>query len=220
MRIKERRGGHVTVVMATSVDASKTLREALAMGADRGVMLKAGLLEDSDTLAISFALAHVIKKLGSYDLIICGEASEDSGAAQVGPSLAEWLSIPHIAYVRQLKIDDSRVVAEKKLERLIQTVECEMPLVVTVLREINEPRMPTTLKILRVPREHMLTWSLEDAGLASAELLMQPSAVRVNAVEPIIPSRKSAILEGKPEEMASELAGILLQQRLIPRKAK
>jgi electron transfer flavoprotein beta subunit len=220
IRIREKHGGHVTVLMATPVDATKTLREAVAMGADRGVMLSDSALEEYDGLKLSYALAQIIKKLGAYDLIICGEASEDSMAAQVGPSLAEWLSIPHIGYVRQLKIEGSRVVAEKKLERFVQSVECEMPLLVTVLREINEPRIATTLQTLRVPRERILKWNLVDAGLSSAEALKQPSTVQLSKVEVIVPSRGNVKLQGDPNEVAVQLSKILIQHGTSSRMVK
>ncbi|MFQ6086912.1 MAG: electron transfer flavoprotein subunit beta/FixA family protein, partial [Candidatus Bathyarchaeia archaeon] len=113
IRIREKLGGEVFTVTVGPEDAKTTLREALAMGADKAYLISDPIFENSDTLATSYILAEAIKKIGPFDLILCGEASIDSFSAQVGPRLAERLGVPLITYARKLSLEGDAVTAER-----------------------------------------------------------------------------------------------------------
>ncbi len=140
IRIKERYSGKVLAVIGGTKD---TATEALAMGADEAIIYSA----DTDSLGIASLLAGIIQKM-KYDLILCGEASIDEYSFQTGPRLAQALGIPVLTYARKIEIKDGGVVVERELGNRYEIAKAEQPALVTVIKEINEPRIPTLLQIL------------------------------------------------------------------------
>lgn len=140
LRIKEKHGGTVLALIGGAKEAAK---EALSMGADEAVIYSA----DSDSLGTATILAEIIHKI-KYDLILCGEASIDEFSFQIGPRLAETLGIPVLTYVREMELKDNEVVVERNLENRYEVAKARLPALVTVAKEINEPRIPTLLQIL------------------------------------------------------------------------
>ncbi len=111
VRLKEKLSGEIITLTVGPEDAKTTIREALAIGADKAYIISDPSFEGSDTLATSYILAEAVKKLGQFDLILCGEASIDSFSAQVGPRLADRLSLPLVTYVRKLSLEGDVVTA-------------------------------------------------------------------------------------------------------------
>ncbi len=140
IRIKERYSGKVLALIGGTKD---TATEALAMGADEAIIYSA----DTDSLGIASLLAGIIQKM-KYDLILCGEASIDEYSFQTGPRLAQALGIPVLTYARKIEIKDGGVVVERELGNRYEIAKAEQPALVTVIKEINEPRIPTLLQIL------------------------------------------------------------------------
>ena len=116
VRIREKLGGEIITLTVGPEDAKSTIREALAIGADKAYIVSDPSFEGSDTLATSLILAEAVKKLGAFDLILCGEASIDSFSAQVGPRLADRLNLPLVTYVRKLSLEGDVVMAERTWE--------------------------------------------------------------------------------------------------------
>lgn len=140
--LKEKHGGSVTAISMGPPEAEQALRDALSRGADRAVLLTDKAFAGADTLATSYTLAAAVRVLGEYDLIICGEKTVDGDTGQVGPELAEHLGIPHIAYVFSLDVASDRLVATSDMESECYRMECPFPLLVTVTKDINTPRLP------------------------------------------------------------------------------
>jgi len=183
LRIKEKHGGTVLALIGGTKEAAK---EALAMGADEAVIYSA----DSDSLGTATILAEIIHKT-KYDLILCGEASIDEFSFQTGPRLAQALGIPVLTYARKMELKDNEVVVERNLENRYEIAKARLPALVTVTKEINEPRIPTLLQILGASKKKITEISLEkhEAGIET---------LRVTAIEM---KRKEVILK-EVEELA------------------
>ena len=183
LRIKEKHGGTVLALIGGAKEAAK---EALAMGADEAVIYSA----DSDSLGTATILAEIIHKT-KYDLILCGEASIDEFSFQTGPRLAQALGIPVLTYARKMELKDNEVVVERNLENRYEIAKARLPALVTVTKEINEPRIPTLLQILGASKKKITEISLEkhEAGIET---------LRVTAIEM---KRKEVILK-EVEELA------------------
>ena len=213
IRIKEKFGGEVIALTASAEDASSALREALAMGADRAFLIKDSSLQDSDSSVTSHVLAKAIRKVGSFDLIICGEASIDSYSAQVGPRLAENLGIPVVTYVRKLSLEDNVLIAERSLEDRSEVVKVKTPALVTVTKEINVPRVSTLMDVIKASKKELVTWSLSDLGVSSEEV---GAAVEILDISAPKIERKKVKIEGEtPEEIAEKLVKALIQEGVL-----
>ena len=142
VRIKERVGGKVTVVTMGPPQAETALREAIAKGADEAVLVSDRAFGGADTLATSYTLSLAIKAIGSYDIIICGKQASDGDTAQVGPGIAEILNIAHVAYVKKIEsIDNKSIKVERMMEDGYDLIESQVPVLLTVVKEINNPRV-------------------------------------------------------------------------------
>jgi electron transfer flavoprotein alpha/beta subunit len=143
VRIKEQYGGTVTAVTMGPPQAEEVLKLCLQMGADKGVLLCDQILAGSDTWATSIALAALLKKM-KYDLIICGQETTDSSTAQIGPELAERIGIPQITFVNSIELeeDGKKGTFTRETDKGYQILESRLPLLVTVVKGINEPRVP------------------------------------------------------------------------------
>ncbi len=153
IRIKERYSGKVLALIGGTKD---TATEALAMGADEAIIYSA----DTDSLGIASLLAGIIQKM-KYDLILCGEASIDEYSFQTGPRLAQALGIPVLTYARKIEIKDGGVVVERELGNRYEIAKAEQPALVTVIKEINEPRIPTLLQILGASKKKITEIDIE-----------------------------------------------------------
>ncbi|MDR1942966.1 MAG: electron transfer flavoprotein subunit beta/FixA family protein [Endomicrobium sp.] len=142
VRIKERVGGKVTVITMGPPQAEAVLREAIAKGADEGVLLSDRAFGGADTLATSYALSTAVRFLGNFDIVICGKQASDGDTAQVGPGIAEMLDISHVAYVKKVEsVDDKTVKVERMMEDGYDLIESSLPVLLTVVKEINNPRV-------------------------------------------------------------------------------
>ena len=142
LRLKDQYGAHVTVVTMGLPKAEDVLREAMAMGADEGVLITDRVLGGADTWATSSTIAAGIRNL-DYDLIITGRQAIDGDTAQVGPQIAEHLDIPVISYAEEIKIDGDYVIVKRQYEDRYHELKAKMPCLITALAELNEPRYMT-----------------------------------------------------------------------------
>lgn len=165
LRIKEKHGGEVIVITMGPPQAEDALREALALGVDRVILVGDRAFAGSDTCATSYTLGRAIQKLGSFDVILCGWEAIDGNTAQVGPQLAELLGLPQATYAQKIDIDGGRAKVQRLLEDGYEVVETQLPLLVTVVKEINEPRHAPFDMILDAYREKNVEfWSVKDIG--------------------------------------------------------
>jgi electron transfer flavoprotein beta subunit len=163
---------------------------------------------------VSQILAEAVKKLGSFDLIICGEASIDSYSGQVGPRLAEILGIPIITYAHKISLDWDIIVAERSLEDCSEIVKVKMPALLTVTKEINVPRVPTLMDVIKASKKELVTWTLSDLGIQSEKV----GAGTVQVLEVSAPKveRKKIKIEGEtPKQIAEKLVKALIQDGVL-----
>jgi electron transfer flavoprotein beta subunit len=146
IKIKEKHGGKITVITVGPADAKERIKELLAMGADEGVLVTPP--DKNDYHIISNLLAGAIKKIGEYDIVLCGEASIDMFSGQIGPRLAGLLNIPQITYAQNVTVEKDKVTAERNMGEKAVTSESSFPVLITVTKEINEPRLPSLMEIL------------------------------------------------------------------------
>lgn len=211
LRIKEKLGGKVTVLSMGIPSVAEMLRETIALGADETVLLSDRAFAGSDTLATSYTLSMGIKKMGDVDLIICGKQATDGDTAQVGPSLAEKLGYPHTTYVRKIEeISDSHIKCQRMTEDGYEVVEMPLPAVITVVKEINEPRLPSIKGMMRSKKAVVSVWTADEihADINLCGLKGSPTQV----VKTFVPVHdiQSEMIEGSPAEQASKLAEKLL----------
>jgi electron transfer flavoprotein beta subunit len=214
--LKEKNAGvEVVTVTVASEEAKTVLREALAMGADKTYVVNDAGLKDVDTLGTAQVLAAAVKKIGEYDLVLCGESSLDSFSGLVGSRLGELSSLPQITSVRKLSVKGDAVVGERTLEDSIETVKAKMPALVTVTREINQPRIPSLMMIMKASKKEIVTWTLADLGIDKAKL-----ASKIEVVEVLAPKteRKRIKITGEnAAEIADKLAKALIQEGVVKR---
>jgi electron transfer flavoprotein beta subunit len=142
VRLKEKFGGKVTVITMGPPQAESALREAIARGADEAVLISDRAFGGADTLATSYTLSSAIKTIGDYSIIICGKQAADGDTAQVGPGIAEMLNIPHVSCVKKIEvIDDISINVERMMEDGYDLIESSLPVLLTVVKEINNPRV-------------------------------------------------------------------------------
>jgi len=146
IKIKEEHGGKITVLTIGKTDAKERIKELLAMGADEGVLVTAP--ENIDYHMTASLLAGAVKKIGPYEMILCGEASVDMFSGQIGPRLAGLLNIPQITYAQSVSAEKDKVTAERNMGETAVTTESPYPVLITVTKEINEPRLPSLMQIL------------------------------------------------------------------------
>jgi len=216
VRLKEKLGGEVVTLTVGPEDAKTTVREALAMGADKAYVVSDPMFEGGDTLATSYVLAEAVKKLGVFDLILCGEASVDSFSAQVGPRLADRLGLPVVMYVKKLTLEGDSVTVERNLEDSYETVRVRMPVLLTVTKELNEPRIPSLMSIMKASKKEVVLWRAADLGVAAEKVGEAGSAIRIVSVLAPKVERKKIVIKGEtPAETAEKLAKALIQDGVV-----
>jgi electron transfer flavoprotein beta subunit len=208
----EKLGGKVTILSLGPDEWKEQIRRALAMGATDALLLSDPSFEKLDVLGAARTVAAAIKKLGDVDLVICGRNSTDDESGAFGPALARSLGWPQLTYVGKIAElnDGGAIVAERHLEEQIETVEAPLPAVVTVVKDINEPRYPSLLRIKKVAKVEIPTWGAADLG-ASA----QAAATVANRVPPP-PRSKGEIIDGSDAaEKARKLVDKLVENQII-----
>lgn len=170
VRIKEKHGGKIIALSLGSAKLKETIKGALAMGADEAVILTDPLFMSPDPAVTAKVLAKAVAKIGSYDLILLGEGSADDYTGQVGPRLAEMLELPQVTYVRQLELTDGKIKAMRSMEEANEIVEADLPVLVTVNAEINEPRIPSLPQILKAAKKPIQEWKAAELGLSEQDL--------------------------------------------------
>ncbi|HHW19232.1 MAG TPA: electron transfer flavoprotein subunit beta/FixA family protein [Firmicutes bacterium] len=218
LRLKDEVGGEVTVLSMGPPQAEAVIREAYSMGADSGVLLSDRAFAGADTLATSFTLSRAIQKIG-FDLVIAGMQSTDGDTAQVGPGVAEILDIPHVSYVREIqKATPEALTVTCDHGDYFLTVEVRLPCLLTVSRDINQPRLPSYRKKKLTKDKPVQVWGRKDlTSYDSAEEYfgLDGSPTRVERI--FAPERKRVreIWEGTPGDLAGRLYHFLKEAREI-----
>jgi electron transfer flavoprotein beta subunit len=205
IQIKERVGGKVTVMTMGPPQAEAALREAISMGADDGILLSDRAFAGSDTWATSFTLSKAIGKLGA-DIIICGKQAIDGDTAQVGPETAEFLNIPHISYVRKIEeVTHNSIKVQRLMDEGYDIVESSFPVLLTAVKELNEPRLPSLKGKMAAKKAVIRKWGASDIMADQNNIGMKGSPTQVKNI--FTPEARSGrkILEGDTEEQVDAL---------------
>lgn len=216
LQVKDRLNAKVTVISMGPPQAESALREALAMGADEAILLSDRAFAGSDTWATSYALATCIRKLEPADLILFGKQAIDGDTAQVGPGVAELLDLPIVTFIRKLEIEGDTVRVERVFEDGFERIEAKMPVVLTVLKEMNVPRMASLRGRMRAKKAEIKVLTAEAVGADTACVGLKGSPTQVIRI--FTPPRKTGgmRIDGThPLEAAKLLVSKLKEQKII-----
>ena len=215
VRLKERHGGAVAVVTMGPPQAEAALRDCLAVGADEAWLVSDRAFAGSDTWATGLTLSAALRKIG-FDLLICGKQAIDGDTAQVGPGLAVHLNLPQATYVRKIReVRDGRMVVERLLEEGTEVMELPLPGLLTVVKEINEPRLPSLKGKMRAKKCEIRKLTAADLGLPAAELGLDGSPTKVMRIFAPPPRGGGQVFKGEPPEVAEQLIAALAKDRVL-----
>ncbi|MDP8259632.1 MAG: electron transfer flavoprotein subunit beta/FixA family protein [Candidatus Gygaella obscura] len=210
LRLKEKHTGKVTVITMGPPQAEVALKEAIALGADEAVLLCDRAFAGSDTWATSYTLAGGIKKLGEFDIVLCGKQASDGDTAQVGPGIATHLDIPQVTYVKKIEeLNNNVMKVERMMEEGFEIIETPLPCLLTVVKEINEPRLPSLKGMMKSKSAviRILTQKELELDEQSIGLCGSPTQV-VKIFTP--PQRKGGeILEGEISQVSKKLVELI-----------
>ena len=216
LQLRERHGGVITALSMGPPQAEEALREALSMGVDRGVLLSDKQFAGADTLATSYTLGLAVKKISSFDLILCGKESADGMTAHVGPQLAEFLNLPQLTYATAIDVHDHTVEIRQKVEHGYRILKSPLPALVTVEREMNQPRIPPMDQIMEAFQKEVLRWGAQELGGEHGHFGLKGSPTQTKKIyTKKVKKGKVQLLEGEPVEKVQQLVEILKQQDLI-----
>ena len=217
LRLKDQYGAEVTVLTMGLPKAEDVLREAIAMGADNGILVTDRVLGGADTWATSTTIASAIRNIKDYDIIITGRQAIDGDTAQVGPQIAEHLGIPVISYAEGIEVEGDSVIVKRQYEDRHHMLKAKMPVLITALSELNEPRYMTPGGIFDACDAEITTWGranlvdVEDGDLglkgSPTKIAKASDKVRKGAGEKVTPD--------SPDEAVDYIMDKLLTKHVI-----
>ncbi len=214
LRIKEKIGGEVTVIGLGPKRVTESIRTALAMGADKGILINDPALENSDALATGRALAAAIKDL-DYDLIFTGQRGVDDDMGLVGATIAEFLDIPQLSIIVKAEIseDGKSVKVNRPVEGQTLVIESSLPAVITTQKGLNEPRYASLPGIMKAKKKPLEEKTLADLGLDPSQAGEEARKLKIMELTPPPQRETGKIIEGEtPEEKAAELVRLLHEE--------
>ena len=207
IKIKDKNGGKITVVTVGPANAKERIKELLAMGADEGVLVTAS--ENIDYYMTAILLSEAIKKNGEYDLIICGEASTDLFSGQIGPRLAGLLNIPQITYAQSVNAEKDKITADRNMGDQAVTTASTYPTLITVTKEINEPRLPSLMQILAAANK-----PIQEVTSDSLSSGLKPLVETVE-IKGVPMERKNIIYQDNLDDSISKLVDSLAKEGVL-----
>ena len=217
LRIKDQRPAEIVVLSMGPTSFDESLERAVAMGADRGVLLTDRLLGGSDTVPTGYALSETIRKIGGYDLVLCGEETTDASTGHVGPGIAGHLDIPQVTYVSEVDVADGGVKARRTAEDGSEFWGTTMPCLATVNFGCNKPREPTLSGKIRVKRGGVIVhWTCADVGIDPNKVGLKNSPTIVAKVDTVqLPPRARKMFPGEPREAVAALLKAMIADGVI-----
>jgi electron transfer flavoprotein beta subunit len=212
IQLKEKHGGEITVVSVGGEESEKELRTALAMGADKAVLINTeDDIEDGDQYTTSRLLAQYLKEQ-SPDLILAGNVAIDGGSGQVGPRVAEQLEIPYITTITKLDIEGEKVTVVRDVEGDSEVIETSLPLLVTAQQGLNEPRYPSLPGIMKAKKKPLVEVELDDLDLDEDDV-----EAKTKTIEIYLPPKKDAgrVLQGDIKDQVTELVNLLHKEAKV-----
>ena len=215
LRLKDQYGAEVTVITMGLPKAEEVLREAMAMGADNGILVTDRVLGGADTWATSQTLAGAIRNL-EYDIIITGRQAIDGDTAQVGPQISEHLGIPVISYAQDIKVDGNSVIVERQYEDRYHEVKAQMPCLITALAELNEPRYMTPGGIFDAYKKEITVWGRANlVDVLDSDLGLAGSPTKIAKASDKVRKGTGEKVTLDPEESVAYIIGKLKEKHVI-----
>lgn len=214
LRLQEAHGGEVALLCMGTESAQETLRKGLAMGADRGVLVTDPALAGSDAWATSYVLAQALKRM-SYDVILCGMQTTDSGTAQVPGGVAEFLGLPQLTWANKVEISDGKATIQRQSDAGHDVVEAPLPVVISVIKGINEPRYPSLKGIMQARRKELQIWSLGDLGISQGMVGVLGAKTKVLGYSRPAPRAKGQLIQEDSQTAATRIADFLVQAKVL-----
>ncbi|MGP3777946.1 electron transfer flavoprotein subunit beta/FixA family protein [Halanaerobium saccharolyticum] len=232
IQLKEEYGGKITVITMGPPSADKALKEAIAMGCDDGILLSGREFAGSDTWATSYALSEAIKEIGDYDLILAGERATDGDTGQVGPGIASWLDLTLSTYTSKVvdvnlvdeevdytTTEQDSIIVERMVEDGYEKLELPLPALLTVVKEISFPRLPTLRGKQRSRKMEIPQWNLENLDMDEDFLGLQGSPTRVVNIDHPKVTRGGTVIDvredGNVEAAVAKLIDYLKSKELV-----
>jgi electron transfer flavoprotein beta subunit len=223
LRLREAHGGTVRTVTMGPRSAEKALREAMAMGCDDGLLITDRAFAGADTWATSYTLAQAIKKMGRFDLVVAGERATDGDTGQVGPGIAGWLDLPlatYVAAVKRVDVESGRITVERLVEEGYQVLDLPLPALLTVVKEIAAPRLPTLRGKKRAKVTEIAHYGAGDLELEPTYLGLKGSPTKVVRVATPKVTRSGTVVRALDEaavgDAVERLMAFLDARDLLP----
>ncbi|MCL5072849.1 MAG: electron transfer flavoprotein subunit beta/FixA family protein [Actinobacteria bacterium] len=217
LRLKEQHGGHIRVISMGPPQAIEVIKEAFMMGADDGMLISDRKFAGADVLATSYTLSQGIRKMGDFDMIITGKQTTDGDTAQVGPEIAEYLEIPHIANVlRILKTTSKDITVEMDMPNTIEVAKIKFPCLISVEKDIFQPRLPSFKKKIETKNKEVKIICLNDMEDKNEKRYgLTGSPTQVEKIFPPDENTDKEIWEGTGEELADKITEKLKELKFI-----
>ena len=220
IRLREQHGGEVTTLSMGPPSAEKALRETISMGCDSAVLVSDKAFAGSDTWATSYVLAAAVRRLGRFDLIICGERATDGDTGQVGPATAAFLDLPVATYVSKVEaIKDNSAVVHRLVENGYEVLQVTLPALLTVVKEVADPRLPTLRGKRRARAAEIPVWKPAELDVKPEQLGLKGSPTRVVKIFRPKVARQGKMVTASDEQSvqqaATSLVAFLAEKELL-----
>lgn len=217
LRIKESQGGSITAMTMGPRQAQEVIREAYMMGVDEGALISDRKFAGADVLATSYTLSQSVRKLGEFDLILCGKQTTDGDTAQVGPEMAEYLDIPHVANVTKIvEMREDAIVVEMDMPNTIEVVSVRYPCLLTVEKDIFQPRLPSYKRKMATKNKEIRTLTFDD--FEDQDIMkygLNGSPTQVERIFPPEANGQRKMFKGSSVKVADNVSSKLIELKLV-----
>jgi len=216
LKIKDAQGGKITAMSLGINLLRDVIKKPLSMGADELILLEDEAFIEGDSWSTAYALAMAIKKIGEYDIILCGREASDSNAGQVGLGIAETLGLPSVTLAKKIDVTDGKARVERVTADGYEVVEISLPALITVSNEIGEPRYPTIKGIMAAKKKEPIIWKPADIGVEVSQIGAAGRHAKLVRLFQPVREGKCEFIEGEnPEEAAANLALKLREVKVL-----
>ena len=220
LRLKEQCNAHLTALTLGPLQAKEALKEALAMGVDEGILLSDKAFTGSDTWASAIILSAAIEKIGDYDIVLCGNKTTDGGTGHVGPKIAEFLNLPLVTQVKEVKLKKDQLEVVSLIKYDEYTFKTPMPVLLTVIKELNVPRQPTMKNIIQAyakkSEEKIKVWKMDDMNVDQTQIGLEGSPTQIYKTFSPVENSMVEIIKGKEvKDQAKNLVKKLSKLNII-----
>ena len=216
LRIKEAKGGKITILSMGANMQRDVVKKPLSMGADELILLEDASFVDGDSWSAAYALSMAIKKIGSYDVILCGRQAADWDSGQVGSGIAQLLGLPGVTLARKIEIVDGKAKVERVVTDGYEVVEVVLPALITLSNEHDDPRYPNVKGIMTAKKKEPIVWKPADIGVDASQVGAAGRRMKlVKLYQPVREGKCEVIGGDKPEEAATRLATRLREVKVI-----